>query len=77
METPMHNDQVQRAAEACLPAAPQASSRTSNLATAGIVSAMVGLILLQGLNLVKPGNGETAMAPLAAQPSLQGLLRGI
>jgi hypothetical protein len=77
METPKHNDQVQRAAEARLPAAPQASSRTSNLAAAGIVSAMVGLILLQGLNLVKPGNGETAMAPLAAQPSLHGLLRGI
>jgi hypothetical protein len=52
-------------------------TRKSNLAAAGIVSAMLGIILLQGLYLVKPNNGETAMAPLAAQPAFQGLLRGI
>ncbi len=73
----MHNNQAQCAAGAGVPAAHETPGRTSNLATAGIVSAMIGLILLQGLNLVKPGNGETAMVPLAAQPSLQGLLRGI
>jgi hypothetical protein len=53
-------------------------SRNSNLAAAGIVSAMLGIILLQGLVWIKPRNGETAMAPHAAQPSsVQSLLRGI
>ena len=51
--------------------------RMGNLATAGILSAMLGIILLQGLYLVKPSNGETAMATHAAQPSFQALLRGI
>ncbi len=53
-------------------------ARKSNLATAGILGAMLGIILLQGLVWIKPRNGETAMAPHASQPSsLQGLLRGI
>lgn len=75
MHTESHHETRTAAAATTCDAA---QARKSNLAAAGIVSAMLGIILLHGLVWIKPKNGETAMAPHASQPSsLQGLLRGI